>query len=317
MEIVSSMEKFRAKWAENKHLCVGLDTDYRKISDEVKSLLIKSHENFPITLGFVGQVIAAFNAALIDATKDIAACYKLNRAFYEGKDGVFALDWTLAYLRKAAPSVPVIFDAKYGDVGNSAEYYARYAFDELGFDAVTVSPYPGVEDGLDAFLSRKDKMTFVLCRTSNKGGKEFQDMKIKEVTALNEFGEPKVTFVSPVFMYIARKFYPIWDETGNCGLVVGATRPEELLGVRGAVGNMPILVPGVGAQGGDLKESVKAAIYTHPETKEKSLPAVFNASRYIIYGYGSDKADFQSAARKRAKRLNGIIRKILKTQGVI
>lgn len=308
----NSVKLFQAKFRAGKHVCVGLDTDYEKMSSEVRQTLMREGGNFPPLFGMDTQLRVGFNRAIIDATKDIAACYKLNRAFYEGKEGLFILELTLRHLRKVAPRMPWIWDAKYGDVGNTGRMYAEYTFEGLGADAVTVSPYLGKEDGLDAFLGYKNKVVFVLCRTSNVGGGELQDMEVQEVALRDSQGRPRATFVEPLFSRVAKLASRTWNDNENCGLVVGATYPDELARVRLAVGDMPILVPGVGAQGGDLEEVVYAAIYTDLNTGKKTLPAVFNSSRGIIFA--SNGVDFREAARAKTRELNNAIKNIVKEE---
>ncbi len=242
----------------NSLLCVGLDSDHTKLPKT-------ANDQF------------AFNKAIIDATHDVVCCYKPNPAFYEalGAAGVEALKLTCDYLRNEYPEIPIIIDAKRGDIGNTNAGYMQYVFDYLGADAVTVPPYMGGQS-LEAFLERADKGVIVLCRTSNVGSGEFQDLTVD--------GEE-------LYARVARRVATAWNKRGNCGLVVGATYPDELAQVRGIVGaDMPILVPGVGAQGGDARQvvAVGGAI-------------VINASRAVLFA--SIGADFAGAARAEAVRL--------------
>lgn len=312
------MEKLARKREEGKYVCVGLDTDFSSISFEIIEFLRRKRSRSSPSLGVRGPAMLAFNRAIIWATSNIAACYKLNRAFYEGKQGIWALDNTVKFLHEIAPNVPWIFDAKYGDIGNISRVYARYVFHELGADAVTVNPYGGRADGIDAFLEYKDKGIFVWCRGSNEGSRELQDIGI--LTWRTPGGSPEIAIhqllaerISGFNEYTGVVRQDGWNKHGNCGLVVGATHPNELEGVRGVAGDMPILIPGIGAQGGDLAGSVKAALYISPTTGEKSLPAIFNASRSIIYASG--KLDFAEIARKKTEELNSNIRDTLRLLG--
>ena len=221
----------------------------------------------------------AFNRRVIDATHEHAACYKPNVAFYEDPDGWRALAETIAYAH--GKGVPVLLDAKRGDIGNTARQYAT-ALDEdgLGADAITVNPYMG-RDSLEPFLSRSEKGVFVLCRTSNSGGADFQSLDV---------GNGK-----PLYQYVAQRC-AAWNKHDNVGLVVGATATEELEAIRDLVG-MPFLVPGVGAQGGDAKEAVEYGLADDV--------GLVNSSRGIIFaGEGADdEAAYFGAAGEAAKQL--------------
>jgi orotidine-5'-phosphate decarboxylase len=212
-------------------LCVGLDTDIRSLPEAFQ------HESLPQF---------AFNRWIIEQTYQYAAAYKLNTAFYErrGEQGVRELRLTVDYLRGEHPDIFTICDAKRGDIGSTNEAYAAAVFDEMGFDAVTLHPYVGRE-ALSPFLSRADKVSIILCRTSNPGAGELQDLKVGE---------------KPLWQVIAEKVSQEWNANGNCMLVVGATYAEELRRVREIVGDMPLLVPGIGAQGGDVEATVRAGL---------------------------------------------------------
>jgi orotidine-5'-phosphate decarboxylase len=198
------------------------------------------------------------------------------------------LKHTIDYIHQVAPELPVILDAKRGDIGNTNEAYAAYAFDYLGADAITVHPYLGAE-ALEPFLVRQGKGIFVLCRTSNPGAGEFQDINSLETGA-------------PLFEVIASNVADKWDSIATCGLVVGATYPDELIRVRSIVGNRPILIPGIGSQGGDLETAVRNG-------RSSSGGGVFlNAARSVLFG--SANADFADAARTEASRLDAAIRKV-------
>lgn len=227
--------------AGNKsQLCIGLDPDLSKID---KKLLEKSDPIFE------------FNKRIIAETFDLVCAYKPNIAFYEayGIYGIQALMRTMEYIEEK--NIPIILDAKRGDVGHTAAAYAKAAFEVYRADAVTVNPYMG-HDSVEPFLNYQDKGIFVLCLTSNIGFKDFQKTGDKE----------------PLYISVA-KHVKEWNHYGNCGLVVGATSPEELKAIRKIVGDMPILIPGVGAQGGDLEASIKYG----------GKRSIINVSRNVIY----------------------------------
>lgn len=269
-------ELVRAQWDKGHFLCVGLDPELSKIAESVRM------EN-------VGDTIIAFNRAIVDATKDIVVAYKPNAAFYEseGVEGWRALKETVAYIHAVAPQVPVILDAKRGDIGNTNKGYARMAFDLVGADAVTVQPYVGGES-LEPFLGRSDKGVFVVVKTSNEGSGEFQNLECN--------GES-------LYKTVARHVAEKWNKNGNCGVVVGTTYPEEMRDVRAIVGTIPILMPGTGAQGGDLEASVQAG------KNKNGSGMIINVSRAVLYA--SDQSDFASAARTRAQEFAGVISKAL------
>jgi orotidine-5'-phosphate decarboxylase len=241
----------------------------------------------------------AFNRRIIDATHEHAACYKPNAAFYEDADGWRALRETIAYAH--GKGVPVLLDAKRGDIGNTARQYARILDDDHGpaVDAITVNPYLG-RDALDPFLQQEEKGTIVLCRTSNPGGADIQNLELAS-------GEPIYERVAALA--------DVWNEHGNVGLVVGATAPEELEAVREIVPDIPFLVPGVGAQGGDAEAAVE---YGLAARDEGGTPVgLVNSSRGIIFAgedadtrsvsgdrhAGTSEDDYFGAAGDAAKRL--------------
>jgi orotidine-5'-phosphate decarboxylase len=250
-----------ASRTNNSLLCVGLDPDPQKLP--------------------VGNVLE-FNKAIIDATTDLVCAYKPNLAFYEamGVRGLQVLKKTVAYI---PGNIPVIGDAKRGDIGNTAVAYAKALFEYYKFDAVTVSPYLGY-DSVEPFLDYKHGGVFVLCRTSNRSAADFQDL-------VDNFG---MKFYQSVAMRASE-----WNKDGNIGLVVGATYPEELKEVRKMCPEMPLLIPGIGAQGGDLELSVK---YGTNARKEK---AVIVAARQVLYA--SKGPDYAKAARKAAMELRDSI----------
>jgi orotidine-5'-phosphate decarboxylase len=241
-------------------LCVGLDPDPARL---------------PI------ESVGEFNRAIIEATADLVCAYKPNLAFYEalGEAGYAALRETLAAI---PPHIPTIGDAKRGDIGNTARAYASAVFDVLGFDAVTVSPYLG-GDSLAPFVEREDRGVFVLCRTSNPGASDFQDL------AVSSDGGAR-----PLYEVVAERARS-WNTRGNVGLVTGATFPEELGRVRELCPDMLLLVPGVGAQAGDLGAAVRAGL------DARGGGIVVNASRGVLYALKG--ADFARAARDAAESL--------------
>lgn len=225
-----------------------------------------------------------FNEELIAATSDLVCAYKPNLAFYEalGSDGFRVLRATRDLI---PPDIPVIGDAKRGDVGNTARAYAAALFDQLGFDAVTVNPYLG-GDALDPFFAYADRGVFVLCRTSNPGAASVQDLLISENGTTRPLYEA-------IALWTRR-----WNVSGNAGLVVGATAPSELRRIRSLSPELPFLIPGIGAQGGDLA----AAVDVHRET----APAIISASRAILYA--SSDLEFAEAARSAALHLGEAMR---------
>jgi orotidine-5'-phosphate decarboxylase len=254
--------KLRARWAAaNSLLCVGLDPEPAR---------------FPEALREHPQGIFEFNRAIIEATHDLACAFKPQIAHYAARSAEDQLLRTLAYLRERHPSVPVILDAKRGDIGSTAEQYALEAFERYGADAVTVNPYLG-GDSITPFTRYRDKGVVILCRTSNPGARDLQDLEVG--------GEP-------LYAHLARKVAQEWNANGNCLLVVGATWPEQLRRVRELVGDMPLLVPGVGAQGGEVRTLVGAG-----KTAD-GTGLIVNSSRGILYA--SSGPDFAQAARAAA-----------------
>jgi orotidine-5'-phosphate decarboxylase len=265
----------RAVARNDSLLCVGLDPDPERLP-----------------LGADG--VAAFQRAIIEATADLVCAYKPNLAFYEalGEPGLRALRDTLA----AVPSdVPVIGDAKRGDVAHTARAYARAMFDHWGFDAVTVSPYLGA-DSLEPFLEREDRGVFLVCRTSNPGARDLQDLPV-----LIGEGHGPMPATRPLFEVVAGRAKE-WNTRGNLGLVVGATYPEELGRLREMCPQMTFLVPGVGAQGGDLEASLRRGL----DTDGGGL--IINVSRQVLYA--SSGEDFASAARQAALTVRDEIRRL-------
>src|SRR3990170_2749568 len=257
-------------------VCVGLDSDFEKIPECLKSGKEKGGNpprpegsGHPSAGGDFssrqrGDIILKFNKAIIDATKDAVCAYKPNSAFYEalGGRGIEVLKQTIAYIKEVAPSIPVIVDAKRADIGSTNEAYVEFVFSYLGADAVTIHPYLGREAVLP-FLAQKEKGIIVLCRTSNSGADEFQDLLVEASSRGH----------TPASGHPSQE----GNSNGNCGLVVGATYPEELEEVRTLVGDMPILVPGIGAQGGDVEKTVRAGL----DSKGRGI--IVKSSRGIIF----------------------------------
>jgi orotidine-5'-phosphate decarboxylase len=271
----SCAELLAGHFAAGRHLVVGLDTDPARLPDSVAP-------GAP-----PGERVVEFNRAIVAATADLAAAYKPNSAFYEalGAAGWEALEETVAAIRAEAPGAAAILDAKRADIGSTNAGYVAAAFERLGADAVTVHPYLGGE-ALAPFLERREKLVFVLAHTSNPGAGELQDL---------------VADGLPLYRHVARHVARDWNGAGNCGLVVGATYPEELRAVREDVPpTMPILIPGAGAQGGDVAAVVGA------NRGAGSDAYLVNASRSIIYA--SPGEDFAAAARAAAQALDGEIR---------
>ncbi len=229
-------------------LCVGLDSDISKLPHA-----FRNSESPQL----------AFNRHIIDATAEFAAAYKFNMAFYEsnGADGWQQLTQSLAYLRRRNPDVLTICDAKRSDIGNTSAAYARSIFTELGFDAVTLNPYLG-RDALRPFLDRQDKACIILCRTSNPGSAEIQNLRVAD---------------RPLWQLVAEKVVTDWNESGNCMLVVSATNPAEMEQIRAIAGDMTLLVPGIGAQGGDLEAVIRAGL------NSAGRGLIINSSRDIIF----------------------------------
>ena len=251
----------------NSLLCVGLDPDPELMPGKI--------------------TVSEFNREIIDATSDLVCAYKPNLAFYEalGFEGLDALERTIEHI---PANIPVIGDAKRGDIGNTAKAYARAIFDNLNFDAATVNPYLG-SDSVEPFIQYKDKGVFILCRTSNAGAVDFQSLRCEFLPAL----EAERSY-RPLFEIVALKARQ-WNIHGNIGLVVGATYPEELNLIRTSHPSMPLLIPGIGAQGGDLASVVRYGVDSQGEK------AIINSSRQIIYA--SRGKDFAEAARRVASEL--------------
>lgn len=268
------------QWNEGKFVCVGLDSEYKRIPRCVKTI-------------HIGDTMFSFNQLIIDATKDIAGAYKPNLAFYEryGQNGMRTLFRTIEEIKHRAPGVPIILDAKRGDIGNTNLNYVEEAFTYFDADAITIHPYLGKE-AMQPFLDQTNKGIFVLCRTSNKGAGEFQDLDV--VTSRSQ--TTRKVYTTKLYRKVADNVVTDWNTNYNCGLVVGATFPEELKAVRELVGDMPILIPGIGAQGGDIQKTVLAGRNSNNEGM------IINSSSGIIFASG--KKDFAEKAREKTISLN-------------
>jgi orotidine-5'-phosphate decarboxylase len=264
LERLHGMAGANASW-----LCVGLDPD---------PALVPAH----LQSNDAGEWVPRFLRGIVDATRDLVCCYKPNLAFFEalGLPGQGALR---AVLQMIPNDIPVLVDAKRGDTPQTMQAYARAIFEELDVDAVTVNPYLG-GDSLEPFFSHPGRGVFVLCKTSNPGAAEIQDLLVEGSERL--------------FMHVARRAVT-WDKHGTLGLVVGATYPADVAAVRKIAPHAPILLPGVGAQAGDLERSVRAGV------DADGGGAIVNASRTILYASGA--SDWQSAARAEAERLRAAI----------
>lgn len=257
-----SEKLLQAQRAANSLLCVGLDPDLARIPQH----LLRS-----------SNPVLEFNRQLVEATKDLVCAYKLNLAFYEalGEVGWRTIKETLAAIPQ---HVITIADGKRGDIDNTAAVYARSLYDEFGFDASTVNPYMGF-DSVEPFLRREDRGAFILALTSNPGAMDFEYLRVKG---------------KPLYEHVVTKVKR-WNVKNNCGLVVGATRPKELQRIRSLAPDMPMLIPGVGTQGGDLAAAVRYGC------DSDGMLAIINSSRAIIYK--SKDEDFAEAARSVALKL--------------
>lgn len=257
----------------NSLLCVGLDPDMEKLPEHIKH---------------APQAFFTFNKAIVDATADLVCTFKPNSAFYEalGANGIEQLKETCDYIRARYPHIPILLDYKRGDIGHTNSYYTQFAFDYLQVDAVTISPYLG-KTANQEFLDRKDKGIAVLCRTSNPGAGEFQDLEVEG---------------QPLYQRVSQHVMNEWNENNNCLLVLGATYADELTQVRKLVGpEIIFLVPGVGAQGGDLAGFVQAGV------GKDNQGLIINSSRQVLYA--SSGENFAEAARAEALKTRDEINK--------
>ncbi|KAA0071298.1 orotidine-5'-phosphate decarboxylase [Rhodanobacter sp. T12-5] len=255
------MQSLQQAWTRNDSLvCVGLDPEPAK---------------FPAHLRDTPDAVFDFCRAIVDATADLVCAFKPQIAHFAALRAEDTLERLIAHIHAQHPGVPVILDAKRGDIGSTAQHYATEAFERYRADAVTLNPYLG-RDSIQPFLDHADKGVILLCRTSNPGGADFQ--------ALDCGGQP-------LYLRVAETVAREWNANGNCALVTGATWPEEIRQVRALVGNMPLLVPGIGAQGGDIEAVMRAGCTA------QGSGLMINSSRGIIYaGHGEDFANRARAA---------------------
>lgn len=263
--LVGFHEQLERSWSTaGSMLCVGLDPDPVR---------------YPAVIAEARDATERFCRAIVDATADIVCAFKPQIAYFASIGQERALENICRYIRESYPHVTLILDAKRGDIGSTAEHYAREAFDRYSAHAVTVNPYMGTDSVQPFFDHPGDGGVIVLCRTSNPGGDDFQSL---------------IADGSPIYTHVARRVAGEWAQLGDCGLVVGATYPTELADVRSIVGDLPLLVPGVGAQGGD-----PATVMEHGAAAA-GRGMVVNSSRSILYAGDGD--DFADAARTEAQR---------------
>jgi orotidine-5'-phosphate decarboxylase len=259
---VNFIDKLSTAWTtSNSLLCVGLDPDPSK---------------FPGAMHGKPAAIFEFCKAIIDATADLACAFKPQIAYFAALGAEAQLEQVCAYLRANYPHVPLLLDAKRGDIGATAHQYAREAYDRYGADAVTLSPYMGF-DSVEPYLAWQDRGQIILCRTSNPGGSDLQFLDVGG---------------RPLYQHVAAMVANQWNRNGQCALVVGATFPEELAQVRALVGEMPILVPGIGAQGGDVAATVAGG------QTAAGTGLMISSSRAILYASPAAGEDFAAAARR-------------------
>jgi orotidine-5'-phosphate decarboxylase len=262
LDMLSAAERQNASM-----LCVGLDPEPAKFPDHLKGDVNKIYD---------------FCAAIVDATADVVNSFKPQIAYFAAHRAEDQLEKLMAHMRRVAPHVPVILDAKRGDIGSTAEQYAIEAFERYGADAVTLSPFMGW-DSVAPYLKYHGKGAFLLCRTSNPGGDDLQNQRLASVE-----GQPLM------YEHIAKLAQGPWNLNGQLGLVVGATYPKEIERVRELAPTVPLLIPGVGAQGGDAVATVKAGLRVRGNTT--TGPIIVNSSRAILYASKGD--DFADAARR-------------------
>jgi orotidine-5'-phosphate decarboxylase len=268
------MSSLQDAWRRNDSLvCVGLDPEPTK---------------FPAQLRDTPDAVFAFCSTIVDATADLVCAFKPQFAHFAALRAEDALERLIAYIHERHPGIPVILDAKRGDIGSTAQHYVREAFERYRADAVTVNPYLG-RDAVQPFLDHADKGVIILCHTSNPGAADLQDLSVTEPGSASR----------PLYQHLAARITHDWNAHGNCVLVVGATWPEQLGEVRAIVGSMPLLVPGVGAQGGDVEAVVRQGQTAGGDG------LLISSSRAILYaGHG---ADFAQAARTATSALRDTI----------
>ncbi len=271
------VDQLRAAERQNASLlCVGLDPEPAKFPDKYKGDASKIYD---------------FCAAIVDATADLVIAFKPQIAYFAAHRAEDQLERLMAHMRRTAPQVPIILDAKRGDIGSTAEQYAKEAFERYGADAITLSPFMGF-DSLQPYLKYHGKGAFLLCRTSNPGGDDLQNQRLASVD-----GQPLL------YEHIAKLAQGPWNLNGQLGLVVGATYPAEIERVRAVAPTVPLLIPGVGAQGGDALATVKAG--WRAVNGETTAPIVVNSSRAVLYA--SSGADFVAAARQEALKTRDVL----------
>jgi orotidine-5'-phosphate decarboxylase len=271
------LDMLRAAERQNGSLlCVGLDPEPAK---------------FPIHLRGDASKIYDFCAAIVDATADLVIAFKPQIAYFAAHRAEGQLERLMEHMRRTVPHVPVILDAKRGDIGSTAEQYALEAFERYGADAVTLSPFMGF-DSVQPYLKYHGKGAFLLCRTSNPGGDDFQPQRLMDVP-----GQPRL------YEHIAALAQGPWNLNGQLGLVVGATYPAEIERVRALAPTVPLLIPGVGAQGGDAQATVKAG--WRAVAGDTTAPIVVNSSRAILYA--SSGVDFAQSARREAIKTRDVL----------
>ncbi|MCZ8093225.1 MAG: orotidine-5'-phosphate decarboxylase [Acidovorax sp.] len=252
-------------------LCVGLDPEPSRFPAHMKGDASKIYD---------------FCAAIVDATADLVCSFKPQIAYFAAYGAEDQLERLMEHMRRTAPKVPVILDAKRGDIGSTAQQYAKEAFERYGADAVTLSPFMGF-DSIEPYLAYHGKGAFLLCRTSNPGGDDLQNQRLASIE-----GQPLV------YEHIAKLAQGPWNLNGQLGLVVGATYPQEIERVRSIAPTLPLLIPGVGAQGGDAVATVRAGL-------RSDGPIIVNSSRAVLYA--SQGADFGAAARVEAQRTRAVL----------
>jgi orotidine-5'-phosphate decarboxylase len=271
------LDQLRAAERQNSSLlCVGLDPEPTKFPEKYKNDARKIYD---------------FCAAIVDATADLVIAFKPQIAYFAAHRAEDQLEQLMAHMRRTAPQVPIILDAKRGDIGSTAEQYAKEAFERFGADAITLSPFMGF-DSLQPYLKYHGKGAFLLCRTSNPGGDDLQNQRLASVD-----GQPLL------YEHIARLAQGPWNLNGQLGLVVGATYPAEIERVRAVAPTVPLLIPGVGAQGGDALATVKAG--WRAVNGETTAPIVVNSSRAVLYA--SSGTDFVAAARQEASKTRALL----------
>lgn len=256
------IDQINHAWQHNNSLlCVGLDPDVKR---------------FPAELVQRPTAIFDFCKAIIDASADLACAFKPQIAYFAALRAEDQLEAICAYAKSTYPHIPIVLDAKRGDIGATAEQYARESFERYNADAVTLNPYMGF-DSIAPYLEWQERGVIILCRTSNPGGSDLQFLQVDG---------------KPLYQHVADLVANHWNKNGQCSLVVGATFPQELAQVRQIVGDMPLLVPGIGAQGGDIAATVQAG------KTAKGTGMMINSSRAILYATPVNNEDFAQAARR-------------------